>query len=78
MSEPKKSTKVARQLKYSAPGADFLRRILDDGDDDGGAGVREPRPQRPRGPGPAALEHPGAEDPAAGLLCADADRISSR
>lgn len=57
MSEPRKrATKVSRELKYSAPGADLFRRLLGDEEDgEGGAGVREPRPVRPRGPGPEAI-----------------------
>jgi hypothetical protein len=72
MSEPRKrATKVSRELKYSAPGADLFRRLLGDEDDDeGGAGAREPRPVRPRGPGPEAiaLDHEDAADKAAALV----------
>jgi hypothetical protein len=61
MSVARKRTRVARQVKYSTSD-DFFRRILsddddddDDDDDEGGAGVREPRRDRPSGPGPVAL-----------------------
>ncbi|QMU72905.1 hypothetical protein [Streptacidiphilus sp. P02-A3a] len=66
MRNPRKRVKIARQLKYGSaelPGPD------DFGEDGGGgAGVREPRPDRPRGPGPvaSALPEPTAEaDPPA-------------
>jgi len=66
--------KIARQLKYSAVrgGRLTLADILGDDtdDDDGGAGVREPRPHpaAPRGHGSAALELPDAAQlPAAAL-----------
>jgi hypothetical protein len=72
MSEPRKrANKVARELKYSAPGAGLFRRLLgEDDDDEGGAGAREPRPVRPRGPGPeaVALDQGEAADKAAALV----------
>ena len=53
MRNPRKRTKVARQLKYGTGGTSPDGLFGEDGD--GRAGVREPRPDRPRGPGPAAL-----------------------
>jgi hypothetical protein len=75
VSEPRKrATKVSRELKYSAPGSDLFRRLLGEEDDggggEGGAGVREPRPVRPRGPGPEAiaLDQEDAAEKAAALV----------
>lgn len=61
MRNPRKRNKVPRQLKYRSVGLTLPDDLFGGGDDtdDGGlAGVREPRPDRPQGPGPVALELP--------------------